>query len=67
VVDLSEVTFFGSSGITALARIRALGVEWAVPISLVASGTVEHMLRATAMGTLLPLRARPEVPLPEAG
>jgi glutamate---cysteine ligase / carboxylate-amine ligase len=67
VLDLSEVTFFGSSGITALARIRALSVERAVPISLVTSGTVAHMLRATAMDTLLPLRTRPEAPLPEAG
>jgi carboxylate-amine ligase len=67
VVDLSEVAFFGSSGITALARIRAHGLERGVPISVVASATVARTLRATAMDNLLPLRVRPEVSLPTAG
>jgi carboxylate-amine ligase len=59
VLDLSDVVFFGSSGITALARIRALGLDRAVPISVVASSTVARMLHATAMDTLLPLRVPP--------
>ncbi|MCP2241755.1 glutamate--cysteine ligase [Lentzea aerocolonigenes] len=59
VLDLSEVVFFGSSGITALARIRALGHDRGVPISVVASSTVARMLHATAMDTLLPLRVPP--------
>ncbi|MET8764216.1 glutamate--cysteine ligase [Lentzea sp. NPDC004782] len=67
VLDLSEVAFFGSSGITALDRIRAHGLEWGVPISLVASATVARMLHATAMDSLLPLRVRPETHLPTAG
>ncbi|MGW4213525.1 glutamate--cysteine ligase [Lentzea sp. NPDC004789] len=67
VVDLSEVVFFGSSGITALARIRELGLDRGVPISVVASATVARMLHATAMDNLLPLRVRPETSLPTAG
>ena len=67
VVDLSDVAHFGSSGITALARIRALGLERGVPISVVASATVARMLHATAMDNLLPLRVRPETHLPTAG
>ncbi|GGU15945.1 hypothetical protein GCM10010178_04460 [Lentzea flava] len=67
VLDLSEVVFFGSSGITALDRIRALGLERGVPISVVASATVARVLHSTAMDNLLPLRVRPEPPLPTAG
>jgi carboxylate-amine ligase len=58
VLDLSEVAFFGSSGITALSRIREHGLERGVPISVVASATVARMLHATAMDNLLPLRVR---------
>ncbi|RAS63604.1 carboxylate-amine ligase [Lentzea atacamensis] len=67
VLDLSDVAFFGSSGITALARIRVLGLERGVPISLVASAAVARTLRATAMDNLLPLRVRLETSLPTAG
>ncbi|SDO66627.1 carboxylate-amine ligase [Lentzea jiangxiensis] len=67
VLDLSEVTFFGSSGITALAGIRELGLERRVPISVVASEAVARVLRATAMVTLLPLHVPRERPLPTAG
>ncbi|MGW4210374.1 glutamate--cysteine ligase [Lentzea sp. NPDC004789] len=67
VVDLSEVVFFGSSGITALARIRELGLDRGVPISVVASATVARTLHATAMDNLLPLRVRPETHSPMAG
>jgi carboxylate-amine ligase len=62
VLDLSEVAFFGSSGLTALARIRAHGLERGVPISIVPSATVALVLRATAMDNLLPLRGRPKTP-----
>lgn len=59
VLDLSDVVFFGSSGITALARIRVLGLDRGVPISVVASSTVARMLHATAMDNILPLRVPP--------
>lgn len=67
VLDLSEVTFFGSSGLTALARIREQGLERGVPIGVVASAAVARTLRATAMDNLLPLHVRPETSLPTAG
>lgn len=67
VLDLSDVVFFGSSGITALYRIRAEGLERGVPVSVTASPTVASTLQATAMDNLLPLRERPEAPLPTAG
>ena len=67
-LDLSEVTFFGSSGITALAQIRAHAVECCrVPVSVVASAPVLSTLRATAMGSLLPLRPAVRTTLPAAG
>ncbi|PWK82146.1 carboxylate-amine ligase [Lentzea atacamensis] len=67
VLDLSEVAYFGSSGITALERIRAQGIERRVPISVTASATVARVLNATAMDNLLPLREQPRAPLPTAG
>ncbi len=56
VLDLSEVTFFASSGIAALAHIRAHNASLQRrPVHVVASRSVRRSLEATAMDNLLPL------------
>ncbi|MBM7815098.1 STAS domain-containing protein [Saccharothrix algeriensis] len=56
VLDLSEVTFFASSGIAALGHVRvhnaSLGRR---PVHVVASRSVRRSLEVTAMDGLLPL------------
>jgi anti-sigma B factor antagonist len=56
VIDLSEVTFFASSGISALGHVRmhnaSLGRR---PVHIVASRAVRRSLTVTAMDKLLPL------------
>ncbi|MEU4804276.1 STAS domain-containing protein [Actinosynnema sp. NPDC023587] len=56
VLDLSEVTFFASSGIAALAHLRTCGRGTGSPkVHVVASQAVRRSLEVTAMTTLLPL------------
>ncbi len=56
VLDLSEVTFFASSGIAALAHAREYAKESGNRlIHVVASRSVRRSLEATAMDRLLPL------------
>ncbi|HEX6344268.1 STAS domain-containing protein [Umezawaea sp.] len=58
VLDLSEVTFFASSGIAALAHAREYGKQSGdKPVHVVASRSVRRSLEATAMDRLLPLHA----------
>jgi anti-sigma B factor antagonist len=58
VLDLSEVTFFASSGIAALAHAREYGKQSGDrPVHVVASRSVRRSLEATAMDRLLPLHA----------
>ena len=68
VVDLSEVTFFASSGIAALAHIRAHNASLQrPPVHVVASRSVRRSLAATAMDNLLPLHETVENALAAAG
>ncbi|MET1071014.1 MAG: STAS domain-containing protein [Umezawaea sp.] len=56
VLDMSEVTFFASSGIAALAHAREYGKQLGGrPVHVVASRSVRRSLEATAMDQLLPL------------
>ncbi|MGM1058326.1 STAS domain-containing protein [Saccharothrix sp. Mg75] len=55
VVDLSEVTFFASSGIAALGRVREHNAAPRRPVHVVASRAVRRSLELTAMDRLLPL------------
>ncbi|MEV0675193.1 STAS domain-containing protein [Actinosynnema sp. NPDC050436] len=56
VLDLSQVTFFASSGIAALAHLRSLGGDPGPQrVHVVASDAVRRSLEVTAMTTLLPL------------
>ncbi|MFD1149011.1 STAS domain-containing protein [Saccharothrix hoggarensis] len=55
VIDLSEVTFFASSGIAALGQIRVHNATRQRPVHVVASRTVRRSLEVTAMDSLLPL------------
>jgi anti-anti-sigma factor len=58
VVDLSAVTFFGSSGLQMLAEARAHATASAVPLRLVAcSPRVLRPLEITGMTTLFPVYA----------
>ncbi|MCE6998337.1 STAS domain-containing protein [Saccharothrix sp. S26] len=56
VLDLSGVTFFASSGIAALGRIRVHNAaNRGRPVHVVASRSVRRSLEVTAMDRLLPL------------
>jgi len=56
VLDLSEVTFFASSGIAALAHAREHGRQLGDrEVHVVASRSVRRSLEATAMDRILPL------------
>jgi anti-sigma B factor antagonist len=58
VIDMSEVTFFASSGIAALAHAREHSAQLGGrPVHVAASRSVERALRSTAMDTILPLHA----------
>ena len=58
VVDLSAVTFFGSSGLQMLAEARAHAAAIAVPLRLVASSRrVLRPLEITGMTTVFPVYA----------
>lgn len=58
VVDLSDVTFFGSSGLQMLAEARAHAAANAVPLRLVASSRkVLRPLEITGMTTAFPVYA----------
>jgi anti-sigma B factor antagonist len=58
VIDMSDVTFFASSGIAALAHAREHSARLGGrPVHVVVSRSVERALRATAMDTILPLHA----------
>ncbi|MFI9005678.1 STAS domain-containing protein [Actinosynnema sp. NPDC053489] len=56
VLDLSEVSFFASSGIAALGHIRTHNASLRQrPVHVVASRSVRRSLQVTAMDKLLPL------------
>ncbi|MEU5695918.1 STAS domain-containing protein [Actinosynnema sp. NPDC020468] len=56
VLDLSGVTFFASSGIAALARLREHRASTdGPPVHLVSGSSVRRSLEVTAMDKLLPL------------
>lgn len=68
VLDLSEVTFFASSGIAALAHAREYGKQSGDrPVHVVASRSVRRSLEATAMDRILPLHATLDEALAAAG
>ncbi|WP_367131843.1 STAS domain-containing protein [Saccharothrix sp. HUAS TT1] len=54
VIDLSQVTFFASSGIAALGHIRTHNASRR-PVHVVAGRSVRRSLEVTAMDKLLPL------------
>ncbi|MFE9751674.1 STAS domain-containing protein [Saccharothrix saharensis] len=67
VVDLSEVTFFASSGIAALSHLREHNSSHRRrPVHVVASRSVRRSLEATAMDKLLPLHETVEEALTAA-
>ncbi|MFD5830148.1 STAS domain-containing protein [Lentzea sp. NPDC060358] len=55
VVDLHEVTFFGSAGISLLVSVRREAEVQGVPFGVVASRAVMRSLTASGMSTRLPL------------
>lgn len=56
VLDFSDVTFFASSGIAALAHVREYSTErGGLPVHVVAGRSVRRSLELTAMDRLLPM------------